>query len=74
LTKQQTLEGLRVLTQSVFAKSVVRLCLLKRRRRKRDGFGDCHAWTRMLALLLLLLLKMCRQRSLLELIPLVVCL
>jgi hypothetical protein len=44
-------------TQSVFVRSVVRLRLLKERRRKRDGFGDCRAWTRMLALLLLLLKK-----------------
>jgi hypothetical protein len=73
LTKQRTPEGLRVLAQSVFARSVVRLRLLKRRRRKRDGFSDCHAWTRMLALLLLLLKKY-QQRSLLELISLVVCL
>jgi hypothetical protein len=71
LTKQRTPESLRVLAQSVFARSVVRLRLLKKRRRKRDSFSDCHAWTRMLALLLLLLKKYL-QRSLLELISLVV--
>jgi hypothetical protein len=64
-------ESLMVLAQSVFAKSAAQLHLLKRRRRKRDGFGSCHAWTRMLDLLLLLVKKYL-QRSLLELIPLVV--
>jgi hypothetical protein len=71
LTKQRMPKNLRVLAQSVVARSVVRLCLLKKRRRKRDDFGDCHVWTRMLDLLLLLVKKY-RQRSLLELIPLVV--
>jgi hypothetical protein len=71
LTKQRTPKSLRVLAQSVVARSVIQLRLLKKRRRKRDGFGDCHAWTRVLALLLLLLKKY-RERSLLELIPLVV--
>jgi hypothetical protein len=72
LIKQWTPESLRVFVQSVLAKSVVQLRLL-RRRRKRDNFGDCHAWTRMLALLLLFVKKY-QQRSLLRLIPMVVCL
>jgi hypothetical protein len=41
---------------------------LRRRRKKRGGFGDYHAWTRMLALLLLFVKKY-QQRSLLRLIP-----
>jgi hypothetical protein len=70
LTKQWTLESLRVLAQSVLAKLVVRLRLLRKRRR-RGGFGDCHAWTRMLALLLLFVMKY-QQRSFLRLIPMLV--
>jgi hypothetical protein len=71
LTKQWTPESLRVFIQSVLAKSVAQLRLLRRRRRKRDDFGDYHAWTRMLALLLLFVKKY-QQRSLLRLIPMVV--
>jgi hypothetical protein len=41
------------------------------RRRRRGGFGDYHAWIRMLALLLLFVKKY-QQRSLLRLIPMVV--
>jgi hypothetical protein len=42
--------------------------MLRRRRRKRGGFGDCHAWTRMLVLLLLFVKKY-QRRFLLRLIP-----
>jgi hypothetical protein len=70
LTKQWTPESLRVLAQSVLAKLVTQLRLLRRRRRKRGGFGDCHAWIRMLALLLLFVKKY-RQKSFLRLIPMV---
>ena len=41
------------------------------KKKKKRRLGDCHAWTKVLALLILLLKKY-RQRSLLELIPLVV--
>jgi hypothetical protein len=71
LTKQQTPDSLRVFAQSVLAKLAAQLRLLRRRRRKRDSFDDCQAWTRMLALLLLFVKKY-QQRSLLRLIPLVV--
>jgi hypothetical protein len=57
--------------QSILARSAAQLRLLRRRRRKRDGFGDCHAWTRMLDLLLLFVKKY-QQRSLLKLIPMMV--
>jgi hypothetical protein len=63
--------NLRVLAQSIFTRSATQLHLLKGRRRKRDGSGGCHVWNRMLDLLLLLVKKY-QQRSLLELIPLVV--
>jgi hypothetical protein len=71
LTKQWTPESLRVFAQSVLAKLAAQLRLLRRRRRKKGGFGDCHAWTRMLALLLLFVKKY-QRRSLLRLIPMVV--
>jgi hypothetical protein len=71
LSKQWTPESLRVLAQSVFARSAAQLRLLRRRGRKRDSFGDCHAWTGMLDLLLLFVKKY-QQRSLLKLTPLVV--
>jgi hypothetical protein len=71
LTKQWTPESLRVFTQSVLAKLAAQLRLLRRRRRKRGGFGDCYAWTRMLALLFLFVKKY-QRRSLLRLIPMVV--
>jgi hypothetical protein len=44
-------------TRNAFARPVIQLHLPRGRRRKRDGFGECHAWTRTLALLLLLLKK-----------------
>jgi hypothetical protein len=55
--KLWVLEGLRVLARNVSARSVVQLHLPRERKRKRDGFGECRVWTRMLALLLLLLKK-----------------
>jgi hypothetical protein len=66
-----TRKSLRVLAQSVLAKLAVQLCLLRRRRKRRGGFDDCHAWTKMLALLLLFVKKY-QQRSFLRLIPMVV--
>jgi hypothetical protein len=57
LRKPWILEGLRVLTRNAFAKSVIQLLLPRGRKRKRDGFGECHAWIVMPALLLLLLKK-----------------
>jgi hypothetical protein len=57
LKKLWILEGLRVLARNVYARSVVQLHLLRGRKRKRDDFGECRVWTRMLALLLLLLKK-----------------
>jgi hypothetical protein len=66
--KPWILEGLRVLARNVSARSVIQLHLSKGRKRKRDSFGECRVWTRMLALLLLLLKKY-RWNSLLELIP-----
>jgi hypothetical protein len=56
---------------NVFARSATQLRLLRRRRRKRNGFDDCHAWIRMLDLLLLFAKKY-QQRSLLKLTPMVV--
>jgi hypothetical protein len=69
LSKQWTPESLRVLVRSVFTKSAAQLRLLRRRRK--NGFGDYHAWIRMLDLLLLFA-KKCQQRSSLKLTPLVV--
>jgi hypothetical protein len=66
--KPWILIGLRVLVQNVSARSVVQLHLPRGRKRKRDGFGEFHVWTRMLALLFLLLKKY-QWNSLLELIP-----
>jgi hypothetical protein len=57
LKKPWILEGLRVLARNVSTRSVVQLHLPRERKRKRDGFGECRVWTRMLALLLLLLKK-----------------
>jgi hypothetical protein len=69
LTKQWRLGNLRVLAQNVPAKLAARLHLLrKRRRRRKGGFGGCHAWTRMQVLLPRLVMK-CQQRSFLRLIP-----
>jgi hypothetical protein len=68
LEKPWILEGLRVLARNVSARSVIQLHLPRGRKRKRDGFGECRAWTRILALLLMLLKKY-RWNSLLELIP-----
>jgi hypothetical protein len=68
LRKPWTPESLRVLARNISARSVIQLHLPRGRKRKRDGFGECHVWTRMLALLLLLLKKY-RWNSLLELIP-----
>jgi hypothetical protein len=51
------LKNLIVLAQSAFAQPIIQLLLPRGRRRKRDGFGECRVWTRMLALLLLLLKK-----------------
>jgi hypothetical protein len=68
LAKQWRLGSLRVLAQSVPAELAARLHLLRKRRRRRGGFGDCHAWTRMQVLLLRLVMK-CQQRSFLRLIP-----
>jgi hypothetical protein len=62
------LKSLMVLAQSAFARLVIQLLLLRGRRRKRGGFGECRVWTRMLALLLLLLKKY-QWNFLLELIP-----
>jgi hypothetical protein len=70
LTKLWTPESLRVFAQSVLAQLAAQLRLL-RRRRKRGDFSDYHAWTKMLALLLLFVKKY-QQRSLLRLIPMVV--
>jgi hypothetical protein len=50
------LRNLIVLARNAFARPVIQL-LLPRGRRKRDGFGECRVWTRVLALLLLLLKK-----------------
>jgi hypothetical protein len=69
LNKKWTPESLRVLAQSVLAKLAIQLRLLRTRRT--GGFGDCHAWTRMLALLLLFVKKY-QQRSFVRLIPMVV--
>jgi hypothetical protein len=66
--KSWTLKSLMVLARNASARSVLQLHLPRGRKRKRDCFGECHAWTRMLALLLLLLKKY-RWNSLLELIP-----
>jgi hypothetical protein len=49
LNKKWTPESLRVFAQSVLAKLAAQMRLLRRRRRKRGGFDDCHAWTRMTA-------------------------
>jgi hypothetical protein len=57
-----------VLARNASARPVIQLHLPRRRKRKRDDFGECRVWTRMLALLLLLLKKY-RWNSLLELIP-----
>jgi hypothetical protein len=51
------LKNLIVLAQSAFARPVIQLLLPRGGRRKRGGFGECRVWTRMLALLLLLLKK-----------------
>jgi hypothetical protein len=69
LTKHWRLGSLRVLAQSVLAKLAVGLRLMRKRRRKRGGFGDCHAWTRMQVLLLRLMMMKCQQRSFLRLTP-----
>jgi hypothetical protein len=66
--KPWTPESLRVLARNVSARSVIQLRLPRGRRRKRDNFGECRAWTRMLALLHLLLKKY-QWKSLLELNP-----
>jgi hypothetical protein len=66
--KPWTLKSLMVLARNATARSVLQLHLSRGRKRKRDSFGECHAWTRMLALLLLLLKKY-RWNSLLELTP-----
>jgi hypothetical protein len=57
-----------VLAQSAFARPVIQLLLPRGRGRKRGGFGECRVWTRMLALLLLVLKKY-QWNSLLELTP-----
>jgi hypothetical protein len=51
LAKRWRFGSLKVLAQSVHAELAARLPLL-RKRRKRGGFGDCHAWTRVPVLLL----------------------
>jgi hypothetical protein len=51
------LKNLIVLARNAFARPATQLLLPRGRRRKRDGFDECHVWTRMLALLLLLLKK-----------------
>jgi hypothetical protein len=66
--KPWTLKSLMVLARNASARLVIQLHLPRGRKRKRDGFGECHVWTRMLALLPLLLKKY-RWYSLLELIP-----
>jgi hypothetical protein len=43
---------------------------LRKRRKRRGDFGDCHVWTRMQVLLLQLVVK-CQQRSFLRLILMV---
>jgi hypothetical protein len=62
------LKKLIVLARNAFARPVIQLLLLRGRRRKRDGFDECRVWTRMLALLLLLLKKY-QWNFLLELTP-----
>jgi hypothetical protein len=57
LIKQWRLESLRVFAQSVLAKLAARPRLLRKRRIRRGGFDDCHAWTRMQVLLLRLVMK-----------------
>jgi hypothetical protein len=57
-----------VLARNASTRPVIQLHLPRGRKRKRDGFGECRVWTRMLSLLLLLLKKY-RWNSLLELIP-----
>jgi hypothetical protein len=57
LRKPWILEGLTVLAQNAFAKSVIQLLLPRGRKRKRDDFDECHAWIMMSALLPLLLKK-----------------
>jgi hypothetical protein len=57
LRKPWILEGLKVLSRNVFVESVIQLLLPRGRKRKRDGFGECHAWIVMPALLFLLLNK-----------------
>jgi hypothetical protein len=57
LTKHWRPENLRVLAQNVLAKLATRLRLLRKRRRRRGGFGDCLAWTRMPVLLLRFVMK-----------------
>jgi hypothetical protein len=70
LNKTVGTQNLRVFAQSVLAQLAAQLHLL-RKRRKRSDFGDCHAWIKTLALLLLFVKKY-QQRSLLRLIPMVV--
>jgi hypothetical protein len=62
------LKNLIVLAHSAFARPVIQLLLPRGRRRKRGGFDECRVWTRMLALLLLLLKKY-QWEFLLELTP-----
>jgi hypothetical protein len=68
LEKTVDTRSLRVLARNVSARLVIQLHLPRGRKRKRNGFGECRVWTRMLALLLLLLKKY-RWKSLLELNP-----
>jgi hypothetical protein len=70
LAKRRRFGNLKVFAQSVHAKLAARLHLL-RKTRKRDDFGDCHAWTRVSVLLLRFVMK-CQRRSFLRLMPKVV--
>jgi hypothetical protein len=70
LAKRWRLRSLKVLAQSVHAELAARQHLLRKRRR-RGGFGDCHAWTRVQVLLLRFVMK-CQQRSFLRCMPRVV--
>jgi hypothetical protein len=70
LVKRWRLGSLKVLARSVHDEWAVRLHRLRKRGR-RGGFGDCHAWTRVQVLLLRFMTRY-RQRPLLRLMPTVV--
>jgi hypothetical protein len=70
LVKRWRLGNPKVPAQSVHAEWAARLHLLRKKGRKGD-FGDCHAWTRVQALLLRFLM-MYRQRPFPRLMPRVV--